>query len=50
MIPQISMIMGPMRRWRVYSPAMTDFIFMVKDSSLHVRDRPRSGEDRDAKK
>ena len=32
-IPQISMIMGPSAGGAVYSPAMTDFIFMVKDSS-----------------
>jgi acetyl-CoA carboxylase carboxyltransferase component len=38
---------GALRGRRVYSPAMTDFIFMVKDSVLHVRHRPRCGEDRD---
>jgi propionyl-CoA carboxylase beta chain len=32
-IPQISIIMGPCAGGAVYSPAMTDFIFMVKDSS-----------------
>jgi propionyl-CoA carboxylase beta chain len=32
-IPQISMIMGPCAGGAVYSPAMTDFIFMVKESS-----------------
>jgi propionyl-CoA carboxylase beta chain len=32
-VPQISMIMGPSAGGAVYSPAMTDFIFMVKDSS-----------------
>ncbi len=32
-IPQISMIMGPCAGGAVYSPAMTDFIFMVEDSS-----------------
>ena len=31
-IPQISLIMGPCAGGAVYSPAMTDFIFMVKDS------------------
>src|SRR3954471_12238678 len=30
-IPQISLIMGPCAGGAVYSPAMTDFIFMVKD-------------------
>src|SRR5687767_13132831 len=32
-IPQISLIMGPCAGGAVYSPAMTDFIFMVRDSS-----------------
>ncbi|GGC23472.1 methylmalonyl-CoA carboxyltransferase [Novosphingobium marinum] len=32
-IPQISLIMGPCAGGAVYSPAITDFIFMVKDSS-----------------
>lgn len=32
-VPQISMIMGPCAGGAVYSPAMTDFIFMVQDSS-----------------
>ncbi len=32
-IPQISLIMGPCAGGAVYSPSMTDFIFMVKDSS-----------------
>ncbi len=32
-VPQIAMIMGPCAGGAVYSPAMTDFIFMVKDSS-----------------
>ena len=32
-VPQLSMIMGPCAGGAVYSPAMTDFIFMVKDSS-----------------
>ncbi len=32
-IPQISMVMGPCAGGAVYSPAMTDFIFMVQDSS-----------------
>ena len=33
MIPQISIIMGPCAGGDVYSPALTDFIFMVKDTS-----------------
>ena len=32
-VPQISLIMGPCAGGAVYSPARTDFIFMVKDSS-----------------
>ena len=32
-IPQVSLVMGPCAGGAVYSPAMTDFIFMVKDSS-----------------
>ena len=32
-IPQISVIMGPSAGGAVYSPAMTDFVFMVRDSS-----------------
>jgi propionyl-CoA carboxylase beta chain len=33
-IPQLSLIMGPCAGGAVYSPAITDFIFMVKDSSF----------------
>ena len=32
-VPQISLIMGPSAGGAVYSPAMTDFIFMVRDSA-----------------
>jgi propionyl-CoA carboxylase beta chain len=32
-IPQISVIMGPCAGGAVYSPALTDFIFMVRDES-----------------
>ena len=32
-IPQISLVMGPCAGGAVYSPSMTDFIFMVEDSS-----------------
>jgi propionyl-CoA carboxylase beta chain len=32
-VPQISLIMGPCAGGDVYSPALTDFIFMVKDTS-----------------
>lgn len=33
-IPQLSVIMGPCAGGAVYSPALTDYIFMVKDTSL----------------
>jgi propionyl-CoA carboxylase beta chain len=33
-VPQISVIMGPTAGGAVYSPAMTDFIFMVRDTSF----------------
>ena len=33
-IPQISLIMGPCAGGAVYSPAITDFIFMVKETSF----------------
>src|SRR4030095_17091374 len=32
-IPQLSLIMGPCAGGAVYSPAMTDFVLMVKDTS-----------------
>ncbi len=32
-VPQISAVMGPCAGGAVYSPALTDFIFMVKDTS-----------------
>lgn len=32
-IPQISLIMGPCAGGAVYSPALTDFVFMVRDTS-----------------
>ena len=32
-VPQISLIMGPCAGGAVYSPAITDFVFMVRDSS-----------------
>ncbi|HVO72259.1 MAG TPA: acyl-CoA carboxylase subunit beta [Aggregatilineaceae bacterium] len=32
-IPQLSVIMGPCAGGAVYSPALTDFVFMVKDTS-----------------
>ena len=33
MVPQISAIMGPCAGGAVYSPAITDFVFMVDDTS-----------------
>ena len=32
-VPQISVVMGPCAGGAVYSPAVTDFVFMVKDTS-----------------
>eukprot|EP00565_Helicotheca_tamesis_P001046 CAMPEP_0185738904 /NCGR_PEP_ID=MMETSP1171-20130828/34126_1 /TAXON_ID=374046 /ORGANISM="Helicotheca tamensis, Strain CCMP826" /LENGTH=447 /DNA_ID=CAMNT_0028410289 /DNA_START=429 /DNA_END=1772 /DNA_ORIENTATION=- len=32
-VPQISLVMGPCAGGAVYSPAMTDFLFMVEESS-----------------
>jgi acetyl-CoA carboxylase carboxyltransferase component len=32
-VPQISVVMGPCAGGAVYSPAITDFVFMVKDTS-----------------
>lgn len=32
-VPQISVIMGPSAGGAVYSPALTDFVFMVRDTS-----------------
>jgi propionyl-CoA carboxylase beta chain len=32
-VPQLSLVMGPTAGGAVYSPAMTDFVFMVKESS-----------------
>ena len=38
-------ILGPCAGGAVYSPAMTDFIFMVRETQPHVHHRPRRGED-----
>ena len=36
-VPQISLILGPCAGGAVYSPAMTDFVLMVKDTSyMHI--------------
>ena len=44
-IPQISLIMGPCAGGAVYSPAMTDFIFMVKETSHMFITGPRRDQD-----
>ena len=36
-VPQISVIMGPCAGGAVYSPAITDFTFMVKDTSYKIK-------------
>ena len=45
-IPQISAIMGPCAGGAVYSPAMTDFVFMVERRQPHVHHRPGRHQDR----
>src|SRR5436305_13640450 len=39
-VPQVSMIMGPCAGGAVYSPATTEFIFMVKDYSCLLANGP----------
>ncbi len=46
-IPQISVILGPCAGGAVYSPAMTDFIFMVQETSHMFITGPGRGEDGD---
>ena len=46
-VPQISAILGPCAGGAVYSPAITDFIVMVKCVELHVRHRARRHQDGD---
>ena len=46
-IPQISLVMGPCAGGAVYSPAITDFVLMVRGDLAHVHHRPRGGEDGD---
>ena len=48
-VPQISAVMGPCAGGAVYSPAITDFTVMVRGIELHVRDRARRHQDRDAR-
>ena len=45
-IPQISLIMGAAAGGHVYSPALTDFVVMVDQTSPDVRHRPRRHQDR----
>ena len=49
-IPQISAIMGPCAGGAVYSPALTDFIFMVEQHQPHVRHRAGRHQDRHARR
>ena len=42
-IPQLSVMLGPCAGGASYSPALTDFVFMVRGTSQHVRDRARRG-------
>ena len=44
-IPQISVILGPCAGGAVYSPAMTDWVFMVRGHQLHVHHRARRDPD-----
>ena len=46
-VPQVSVIMGPCAGGAVYSPAMTDFIFMVEDTSFMYVTGPDVVQDRD---
>ena len=48
-VPQISAIMGPCAGGAVYSPAMTDFILMVRQDLVHVHHRARRHQVRDAR-
>jgi acetyl-CoA carboxylase carboxyltransferase component len=48
-IPQISAILGPCAGGAVYSPAITDFILMVKRHELHVHHRPGRHQGGDAR-
>ncbi len=41
-VPQVSVILGPCAGSAVYSPAMTDFIFMVKDISTMFTNGPEA--------
>ncbi len=45
-VPQISAIMGPCAGGAVYSPAITDFVFMVEDTSYMFVTGPEVDQDR----
>ena len=46
-VPQISVILGPCAGGAVYSPAMTDFVFMAEETSYMFVRRARRDQDRD---
>ena len=48
-VPQISAILGPCAGGAVYSPAITDFTLMVKETSYMFVTGPERREDRDAR-
>ncbi len=48
-VPQISAVLGPCAGGAVYSPAITDFTFMVRGILVHVRDGSQRREDRHAR-
>ncbi len=48
-VPQISAVLGPCAGGAVYSPAITDFTYMVAAQLVHVRDRAERREDRHAR-
>ena len=41
LVPQLSAVLGPCAGGAVYSPAITDFVFMVESTEPHVHHRPR---------
>ena len=47
-VPQISAILGPCAGGAVYSPAITDFIYMTRGTSYMFVTGPERREDRDA--
>ncbi len=49
-VPQISAVLGPCAGGAVYSPAITDFTFMVRRYLVHVRDGSQRREDGHARR